>query len=102
MTHPTYKQIDASIEWNDDISSAPYGKVLEVINDKMDEPVLATRGWVSRGHVHQNQNFFTSVYTPASGAGLGFPAGQLCIPDRWRLSKTERDKLLKKAGANGE
>ena len=70
-------------KWNADINQAPYGETLEVINDLMDKPVLATKGYCAPGTtVHANQSFFTSVYTPDDLGG--FSAGQLVIPNKWR------------------
>ena len=68
-------------EWNTDIEQAPYGVVLEVTNDLMDKPVLATRGYrMKDGTVHSDQTFFSSVDSPF----LGPCAGSLVIPNKWR------------------
>lgn len=70
---------DKEPEWNTDLDQAPYGEVLEVTNDLMDEPVLATRGYcLSDGTVHADQSFFTGL-----GSWCSKP-GQLVIPNRWR------------------
>lgn len=71
-------------DWNDNISEAPYCKVLEVKNDIMDKSVLATRGYILNGAVHEDQGFFTSVFTPDDM--FPFPAGKLVIPTKWRLA----------------
>lgn len=67
-------------EWKS-ISSAPYGKTIQVRNKLMDRPVLATRGYVMNGAVHPDQTFCTSVYTPDQF--FPFPAGKLVCPDEW-------------------
>jgi len=64
------------------IESAPYGEVVEVRNELMEEPCRATRGYIWNGKVHANQNFFTSVYTPHQY--FPTPAGQLVCPTEWR------------------
>lgn len=79
MTNPT----PDPVAWNSDISSAPYGVILEVKNDVMGSPVLATRGYCrDDGSVHEDPGFFTSVFTPDELGG--FPAGRLVIPNKWR------------------
>lgn len=65
------------------IETAPYRRVLEVKNDSMDKPVLATRGYVCDGAVHEDQRFFTSVYT--YDKHFPFPSGVLVCPTHWRL-----------------
>lgn len=64
------------------VASAPYGEVLEVRNEQMEAPCLATRGYVYNGAVHQNNKFFTTVYTP--DRYFPTPAGHLCCPTEWR------------------
>jgi len=70
------------------VVSAPYQRVLEVRNEQMDEPCLATRGYVYNGAVHPNTTFFTTVYTPHRF--FPTPAGQLCCPTEWRLLSVEQ------------
>ena len=65
------------------ISSAPWGRVVEVRNEMMDEPCLATRGYVYNGAVHENRKFFTTVYTPHDY--FPTPAGRLVCPTEWRF-----------------
>lgn len=55
------------------IETAPYGKIIEVRNSLMAEPVRATRGFIWCGEVHKDQTLFTSVYT-----------GNLVCPTEWR------------------
>jgi hypothetical protein len=70
-------------QWNKNINEAPYGQILEVTNDALNGTViLATRGFARNGMVHEDQWFFTSIYTE-DGCG-GFPADQLVIPNKWR------------------
>lgn len=69
-------------EWKP-VKSCPWQTVVEVKNDQMDKPCLATRGYVYNGRVHPNQEFFTTVYTP--DRFFPTPAGQLCCPTHWRL-----------------
>lgn len=61
--------------------TAPYGKVVWIRNPQMEEPCKATRGYVHNGMVHENQLFFTTVYTPHPF----FPtfAGKLACPTEW-------------------
>jgi hypothetical protein len=68
-------------EWQP-IETAPFGEVLEVKNDQMDEPCLASRGYVSRGMVNPNFDLFTSIYTP--DPFFPTPAGRLVCPKVWR------------------
>jgi hypothetical protein len=68
-------------EWKP-AATAPYMTVVWVKNEQMDEPVLATRGYLVDGMVHENQEFFTSVYTP--GDGFSFPSGRLVCPTEWK------------------
>lgn len=63
------------------IDSAPYGRVLWVRNPQMEEPCKATRGYVYNGMVHENQSFFTTVYT--THRFFPTPAGKLCCPTEW-------------------
>jgi hypothetical protein len=65
------------------IKTMPYGKVCRVKNDVMDSPVpvLATRGYVHNGAVHEDQTFCTTVYTP--DRFFPTPAGTLVIPTHW-------------------
>ena len=72
------------------IDTAPYGKVLEVENDCLEAPVLATRGYVVDGVVHADQSFFTSAWTP-DFPGWPFPAGRLICAKRWRLPTDAAD-----------
>lgn len=65
------------------INSCPWQTVVEVKNDQMDKPCLATRGYVYNGTVHPNRKFFTTVYTP--DRYFPTPSGQLCCPTEWRL-----------------
>ena len=74
------------MEWQP-IETAPYGEVLEVENDMMEAPVLATRGYMMNGMVHPDQSFFTSVRTPDFPL-WPYPAGQLICPNRWRRPST--------------
>lgn len=69
-------------EWQD-IKTAPYQKVIEVKNDIMDTPVLATRGYATSTGVHPDKTFCTSVYTPDKF--FPFPAGKLVCPTHWRV-----------------
>lgn len=64
------------------IETAPYQTVLEVRNPLMEEPCLATRGYVYNGKVAADQTLFTTVYTPRTF--FPTPAGQLCCPTEWR------------------
>jgi len=84
MTNPELAPDMPEEKWNDDISAAPYGKVLEVKNEQMESFVLATRGYCrDDGSVHEDQGFFTSVFTPDKFFPM--PAGRLVIPTKWRL-----------------
>lgn len=69
------------------IKSAPFQQVVEVRNELMEKPCLATRGYVYNGAVHPDHSLFTTVYTPDQF----FPtlAGQLCRPTEWRPYKPE-------------
>ncbi|WP_376956484.1 hypothetical protein ABNQ39_00420 (plasmid) [Azospirillum sp. A26] len=62
-------------DWNTDINAAPYGTDLEVTNDLMQEPVIATRGHISRfsGKLCADQSLFTTDF------------GIMCCPTKWRL-----------------
>lgn len=73
------------LEWDSDISKAPYQTVLWVQNEQMDEPVKATRGYATARGVHKDQTFFTSVYTPHKF----FPtrSGDLVCPTKWALAE---------------
>lgn len=75
-------------EWQD-IDSAPYGEVVLVRNSQMEDPVKATRGYVVNGAVHENQYFFTSVFTECGP--LPFPSGRLIIPDEWMPPPGSKD-----------
>ena len=68
------------------IKSAPFQTVVEVRNPAMDQPVLATRGYMTERGMHSDTTFFTSVYTPdKSGFGiLAMQAGCLVCPTEWR------------------
>lgn len=70
-------------DWNTDIKTAPFMKILEVTNEQMDEPCLATRGYISNGMVNGDLNLFTTVYTPRKYWAT--PGGNLCCPTKWRL-----------------
>ena len=64
-------------DWNENLDEAPYETSLEVVNNQMDEPVFATRGFVcDNGCVHADQHFFTQ-----NGSG------NLVCPAKWRLHK---------------
>lgn len=69
-------------EWKP-IKSAPWQTVIEVRNEVMDEPCLATRGYVYNGMVHPDRTFCTSVFTPHRF--FPTPAGNLVCPTEWRL-----------------
>lgn len=71
----------ADNEWQP-IETAPWGKVLEVKNDVMERPCLATRGYIHNGMVHEDHTFFTTVYT--SDRFFPIPAGNLVLPNVWR------------------
>ncbi|MGB0410170.1 MAG: hypothetical protein ACPGFA_01170 [Pikeienuella sp.] len=63
------------------IETAPYGKIVWIKNDMMENPVLATRGYTHNGAVHEDQSFFTTVYTP--DRFFPTPAGNLAVPNVW-------------------
>lgn len=73
-------EIHTARKWHP-VETAPYGKILLVRNSVMPKPVRATRGYVHDGAVHQDQTFFTSVYTPDDL--YPFPAGRLVCPTEW-------------------
>jgi len=64
------------------IAAAPYQKVIEVRNPRMDQPVRATRGYSHNGMVHPDNTFCTSVFTPDKY--FPTPAGNLVCPTEWR------------------
>lgn len=72
------------------IETAPWQTVVEVRNPLMDEPCLATRGYVYNGSVHPRRDFFTTVFTPHPF--FPTPAGQLCCPSEWRPVKENNDE----------
>lgn len=83
LTVPTCKKSLQVGGWRP-ISSAPFGKVIEVRNSQMDHPCLATRGYVRNGMVHENTKFCTTVFTPSPDGLFPTPSGQLVCPDEWR------------------
>lgn len=64
------------------IDTAPYQEVVWVRNSMMEEPVKATRGYVSNGMVCEDQNLFTSAYTP--NKYFPTPPGLLICPEEWK------------------
>lgn len=74
-------------DWQD-IETAPYQKVIEVKNDLMEKPCLATRGYSRNGMVHPDNTFCTSVYTPDDF--FPTPAGKLICPTHWRSVDPEQ------------
>jgi hypothetical protein len=77
------KQSSAKPDWRP-IKSAPWQTVVEVRNEQMDRPCLATRGYVYNGAVHPDTKFFTSVFTPDPDGLFPTPSGQLVCPTEWR------------------
>ena len=73
------------------IETAPFQTVIEIRNPMMEKPILATRGYVYNGAVHQNTTFCTTVYTPDEFFPT-FP-GQLACPTEWRLPPNVRVEL---------
>jgi len=70
------------------IKDCPWQTIVEVRNDLMEKPVLATRGYVDeKGRVHPNPDFFTSVFTPDKF--FPSPGGELVCPTEYRLVKEE-------------
>ncbi|GEM_PF-2769641 len=63
------------------IKTAPFREVVWVRNPVMDEPILATRGYVTERGVHPDDTFFTTAYTPHQY--FPTPAGRLCCPTEW-------------------
>lgn len=79
MSETETKAID-DLDWQP-VDSAPWQTVVWVRNSKMEEPVKATRGYVTERGAHPNQTFFTTVYTPHRF--FPTPAGKLVCPDEW-------------------
>ena len=69
-------------KWNTDIGAAPYMTVLLVKNEMMDEPVEATRGYIFRGMVHENNKYFSAV---GGGGYFNLKASSLVCPTMWRI-----------------
>lgn len=63
------------------IKSAPWQKVIWVKNDLMENPVKATRGYMTETGVHPDTSFCTTVYTPDKY--FPTPAGRMCCPSHW-------------------
>lgn len=57
--------------------SAPWGEVIEVRNEQVTDPWLATRGYAPNGVVNPDRMLFTSV------------DGHLCCPTEWRAALTK-------------
>jgi len=70
------------MEWQP-IETAPFQIVIEIRNPQMDEPCLATLGYVHNGAVHPDTTFCTTVYTPHRF--FPTPSGRLACPTEWRL-----------------
>ena len=71
------------------IKSAPWQTVVEVRNEAMKKPCLATRGYSYDGVVHRDRTFFTSVWTPDEF--FPTPAGNLVVPTEWRPATPKED-----------
>lgn len=71
------------INWQT-IETAPYMEKIEVKNELMDTPLIATRGYVVNGMVHPNQTYCT--YTTEYGRV------ELCCPTQWRPLTEARKK----------
>lgn len=69
------------------IDSCPWQKVVWVRNKQMEEPILATRGYVTNAGVHPDNSFFTSVFTPHRF--FPTPAGRLVCPTEWKPTALE-------------
>jgi hypothetical protein len=54
------------------VETAPWQTLVEVRNELMDEPCVASRGFVYKGMVHPNQNYFSTR------------SGHLVCPTEWR------------------
>lgn len=72
------------------IETCPYQTVVWVRNRQMKKPVLATRGYVCNGAVHEDNTFFTSVYT--SDRFFPTPAGLMVCPEEWRPAPPTGDE----------
>jgi hypothetical protein len=66
------------------IETAPFQMVIEVRNEQMQRPCLATRGYAHNGMVHPNTTFCTSVFTPDPDGFFPTLAGNLVCPTEWR------------------
>ena len=78
-------------EWHP-IKTAPYQETIEVRNPQLDNPVLATRGFMTESGMHPDTSFCTSVFTP--GEFFPFPSGRLVCPTEWRNVSPQPSILL--------
>jgi hypothetical protein len=73
-------------EWQP-IETAPWQAVVWVRNPVMDQPVKATRGYVTEAGVHKDGTLFTSAFT--NHRFFPTPSGRLICPTEWRPASAE-------------
>lgn len=77
----------STLTWSP-IETAPWNIVVWVKNDLMEKPILATRGYVVNGAVHEDHSLFTSVFTPDEFHPM--PEGSPICPTQWAPAEKKR------------
>lgn len=69
--------------WCHDLDQCPWQQTVEVTNNVMEHPVLATRGRMTETGMSENSHLFTTRYT-RHDKWTSTPAGLLACPTKWR------------------
>ena len=74
--------------WHPIDDDTPWMTEVEVMNEAMQEPLIATRGFATKLGVHPDHRFFTTV-PQQHPSGFFTPWGNMVCATKWRPLKEE-------------